>query len=56
MHGTTFDSISLALCSERNSAQDDQCSRGGLKLMQRSFVRNGVVGVEVLPVGSDPIF
>jgi hypothetical protein len=30
-------------------------SRGGLKLMQRGFVRNGMVGVEVLPVGSDPI-
>jgi hypothetical protein len=31
-------------------------SRGGLKLIQGSFVRNGVVGVEVLPVGGDPIF
>jgi hypothetical protein len=30
-------------------------SRGGLKLMQGSFIQNGVVGVEVLPVGSDPI-
>jgi hypothetical protein len=31
-------------------------SRGGLKLMQGSFVSDGVIGVEVLPVGGDPIF